>query len=124
MKTDNIIVDKSKAFAIRTIRLFQHLQSEKKEFILSKQFLRSGTSIGANIKESVYGQSTKDFVSKLRIALKEASETEYWIELLFETGYITEKEFQSIHTDCVELIKILISIINSSDKNNNESPQK
>jgi len=66
----------------------------------------------------VYAQSTKDFVSKLRIALKEASEAEYWIELLFETGYITEKEFLSIHSDCVELIKILISIINSSDKNN------
>jgi len=118
MKTDNIIVDKSKVFAIRTIRLYQHLQSEKKEFVLSKQLLRSGTSIGANIKESVYAQSTKDFVSKLRIALKEASEAEYWIELLFETGYITEKEFLSIHSDCVELIKILISIINSSDKNN------
>ena len=124
MKTNNIIVDKSKVFAIRTIRLYQHLQSEKKEFVLSKQFLRSGTSIGANIKESVYAQSTKDFVSKLRIALKEASEAEYWIELLFETGYITEKEFLSIHSDCVELIKILISIINSSDKNNIESSKK
>ncbi len=113
---------KAKLLQLEQYDCFNIFKTRKKEFILSKQFLRSGTSIGANIKESVYGQSTKDFVSKLRIALKEASETKYWIELLFETGYITEKEFISIHTDCVELIKILISIINSSNKNNNKSP--
>ena|ERR1035437_735800 len=117
MKTENIIVEKSKTFAIRAIRLYQHLETKHKGFVLSKQLLKSGTSIGANVKESVYAQSTKDFISKLKISLKEANETEYWLELLVATEYITEKEFSSIHTDCVELIKILISIINSSNNN-------
>jgi len=117
MKTDNLIVDKSKKFAIRTIRLFQYLQTEKKEFILSKQMLHSGTSIGANIKEAIKGQSDKDFQHKLNIALKEASETEYWLELLVETEYISEKEFGSLHFDCVEIIKILTSILKTSKSN-------
>ena len=117
MKENNIIVDKSKSFAVRAIRLFQYLQSEKKEVILSKQLIRSATSIGANVKEAIRGQSSKDFRSKLNIALKEASETEYWLELLFETEYITEKQFNSLHTDCIELIKILTSIINTSKNN-------
>ena len=117
MKTDNIIAEKSKTFAIRVIRLYQHLETKHKGFVLSKQLLKSGTSIGANVKESVYAQSTKDFISKLKISIKEANETEYWLELLVATEYITEKEFTSIHTDCVELIKILISIINSSNNN-------
>ena len=117
MKENNIIVDKSKSFAVRAIRLFQYLQSEKKEVILSKQLIRSATSIGANVKEAIRGQSSKDFWSKLNIALKEASETEYWLELLFETEYITEKQFNSLHTDCIELIKILTSIINTSKNN-------
>jgi len=117
MKTDNIIAEKSKTFAIRVIRLYQHLETKHKGFVLSKQLLKSGTSIGANVKESVYAQSTKDFISKLKISLKEANETEYWLELLVATEYITDKEFTSIHTDCVELIKILISIINSSNNN-------
>ena len=110
MKTNNIIVTKSKAFALRVINLNKHLCNEKKEYVLSKQLLKSGTSIGANVKEAIRGQSKADFYSKMNIALKEASETEYWLELLFESGYINETEFNSIYTDCQELIKILTSI--------------
>lgn len=114
MKTDNIIVDKSKFFALRIIKLYKYLCEEKKEFVLSKQLLRSGTSIGANVREAIRGQSKADFVFKLNISLKEASESEYWLELLHESDYISTKEFESIHSDCVEVIKILTSIINSS----------
>ena len=110
MKTDNIIVDKSKVFALRIIRLYQYLKNEKSEFVLSKQLLRSGTSIGANVKEAIRGQSRADFYAKLNISLKEASETEYWLELLHESEYIEEKDFNSIYADCQELIKLLVAI--------------
>ena len=110
MKTDNIIVDKSKAFALRIIRLYQYLKNEKSEYVLSKQLLRSGTSIGANVKEAIRGQSRADFYAKLNISLKEASETEYWLELLHESEYIGEKAFNSIYADCQELIKLLVAI--------------
>lgn len=110
MKTDNVIVEKSKAFALRIIKLYQYLCSEKHEYILSKQALRSGTSIGANVKEAVRGQSKADFYAKLNIALKEASETEYWLELLHESDYIDDKSFNDIYSDCQEILKILISI--------------
>lgn len=116
MKTENIIVDKSKAFAVRIVKLYKYLCEEKKEFVLSKQLLRSGTSIGANVKEAIRGQSKDDFAYKLNISLKEASKTEYWLELLFETEYITKQQFNSIITDCTELIKILTSIIKSTKK--------
>lgn len=109
-KTDNIIVDKSKGFALRIIRLYQYLKNEKSEFVLSKQLLRSGTSIGANVKEAIRGQSRADFYAKLNISLKEASETEYWLELLHESEYIEEKAFNSIYADCQELIKLLVAI--------------
>ncbi len=124
MKRDNLIVEKSKAFAIRSIRLFQYLQNDKKEFILSKQLLRSATSIGANVKEAVRGQSSKDFRSKLSIALKEASETEYWLELLVETDYISKTQFDTIQADCVEIIKILTSILNTSLRNSSETTEE
>lgn len=114
MKTDNVIVDKSKAFALRIIKLYKYLCSDKNEYILSKQLLRSGTSIGANLKEAIRGQSKADFVSKLNISLKEASETEYWLELLHESGYLSDEQFNSIYADCVELLKLLTAIINSS----------
>ncbi len=114
MREDNQIVQKSKAFAIRIIRLYQHLTTEKKELILSKQILRSGTSIGANIKESTRAQSSADFLSKMQIALKEASETEYWLELLTETDYITEKAGESLLNDCEELIKLIVAIVKTS----------
>lgn len=110
MEKENIIADKSKAFAIRIIRLYQFLTTEKKEFVLSKQLLRSGTSIGANVREGIYGQSRPDFHAKFTIALKEAAETEYWLELLQETDYISKEQHNSIATDCIELLKILTSI--------------
>ena len=123
MGQDNTIVVKSKAFAIRIIRLYQFLQNEKKEYTLSKQLLRSGTSIGANVKESIRGFSKKDFRFKLGIALKEASESEYWLELLFETEYISDKQFQSLNEDCLELIKILTAILNSSKDKDSDTEE-
>ena len=107
---DNIIVDKSKSFALRIIKLYKYLCNEKQEYVLSKQILRSGTSVGANVKEAVRGQSKADFYAKMNIALKEISETEYWIELLHESEYIETKNFESIYNDCQEIIKILVSI--------------
>ena len=114
MKTDNIIVDKSKNFAIRIVKLYKYLNEEKKEYVLSKQLLRSGTSIGANVKEVVRGQSKADFTAKMSIALKEASESEYWLEILHKTEYLTEQQFDSIYADCKDLIKILMSIVKSA----------
>ena len=111
---DNIIAVKSKAFALRCIRAYQYLTTERKEYVLSKQLLRSGTSIGANVKEGLRGQTKPDFASKMSIALKEASETEYWIELLGDSGIISELESKSLLDDCVELIKILTTITKSA----------
>ena len=116
-QTGNVIVDKSKAFAIRIIRLNQYLKNEKKEYDLSKQLLHSGTSIGANVKEAIRGQSIKDFRAKMNIALKESSESEYWLELLVATDYIDQKQYDSLDNDCVELIKILTAILKSSEEN-------
>ena len=110
----NIIEEKSFAFAVRIVNLSKHLNETKKEFVLSKQLLRSGTSIGANVAEAEQAQSTPDFISKMSIALKEASETKYWIRLLATTKYLTEAESDSILNDCVELEKILVSIIKST----------
>jgi len=110
-------MDKSYIFALRVVKLYKHLVSEKKEYVLSKQVLRSGTSIGALIKESEHAQSKADFINKMSIALKEANETEYWLQLLKDSGYISEQSFNSIHNDSVELIKILVSIVKSSKTN-------
>ena len=108
---ENVIVVKSKAFALRIIRLYQMLQMNH-EYVLSKQMLRSGTSIGANVKEAIRGYSRADFFAKMNIALKEASETEYWLELLFESWYISNvAAFKSIYRDCQEIISILVAII-------------
>ena len=107
---ENVIVDKSKAFALRIIKMYRYLCKEKKEFVLSKQVLRSGTSIGANVKEAVRGQTKPDFYAKMNVALKETSETEYWLELLHESGYIDKKSFENIYKDCQELLRILASI--------------
>ena len=114
MEENNIIVEKSKRFAVRIVNLYKYLINDKKEFILSKQLIRSGTSIGANVHEAIRGISKSDFKSKMSIALKEASETEYWLEILYETGYLSKKEYESIIDDCVEINKILISIVRSS----------
>ena len=110
MKSDNIVLEKSKAFAIDIINLYKYLVSEKREYVMSKQILKSGTSIGANIREAVRGQSKADFYVKLNISLKEASETEYWLELLFVTDYINKEIFNNLFSDCEELIRILVSI--------------
>jgi len=115
-KQDNIIKDKSYSFALRIIKAYKYLNTEQKEFILSKQMLRSGTSIGALIREAEYAQSSPDFIHKLSIALKEANETQYWLMLLKDSEFIDQKSFNSIEADCVEVIKLLTSIINSTKK--------
>jgi len=111
---DNIIKTKSFNFALRIIKLFQFLKDDKKEYVLSKQLLRSGTAIGALIRESEQAESKKDFIHKLAIAQKEANETDYWLELLFQSNYLNEAQFQSIKSDIVEINKILASIIITS----------
>ena len=113
---ENIVLEKSKAFAIRIIRLYQYLCEEKHEYVLSKQILRSGTSVGANAKEASRAQSKADFYAKMNIALKEISETEYWLELLKETSYLTAAQFDSIYPDCQELIRILMAITKNQKK--------
>lgn len=112
--SENPVKNKSYKFAVRIVRLYKFLAEEKREFVLSKQVLRSGTAIGANVKEALQAESRADFIHKLAIALKEASETEYWLELLQETEYLDQAAFDSIHTDCIELVKLLTSIIKSS----------
>ena len=106
----NVIHDKSKLFGLRIIKLYKYLTEEKREFVLSKQLLRSGTSIGANVRESRRGQSKPDFYSKLNIALKEADETAYWLELLHESNLLDKDQYTSIYRDCNEIIALLVSI--------------
>ena len=113
---NNPLKDKSYQFAIRIVKLSQFLQQEKREFVLSKQILRSGTAIGALIREAEFGQSKADFTSKMSISLKEANETEYWLSLLKDTAIINEKEFASLHSDCKELIARLVSTVKTSKK--------
>lgn len=107
MKADNIIQTKSFNFAIRIVNVYKYLHDEKKEYVMSKQLLRSGTSIGANIEESIGGQSDRDFISKISIAYKEARETKYWIKLLYATDYLSSEQAQSILSDVEELCKII-----------------
>jgi four helix bundle protein len=107
---DNILRDKSYSFALRIVKTYQFICSEKKEYILSKQLLRAGTSIGANIEEAIGGQSDKDFLSKLTIAYKEAREAHYWIRLLKDSGYLTKKQADSLLKDNKELLKIIGTI--------------
>ena len=114
---NNAIVDKSKSFAIHIIKLYKYLVSEKQEYTLSKQVLRSGTSIGANVRESLRAQSRADFISKQNIALKEADETCYWLELLHETDFITDNEFENIYAEAKEIVKLLFSNIKTSKSN-------
>ncbi|MBR3437990.1 MAG: four helix bundle protein [Clostridia bacterium] len=116
---DNILIEKSLHFAARIIKLNKYLVKDKKETIISKQIIRSGTSIGANINEANYGQSKADFISKMQIALKETAETEYWLRLLVLSDYITEEESKSILDDCLEIKRILISSITTAKDNNN-----
>ena len=109
-----MVSEKSFAFAVRIVKLCQHLLNVKHEYVLSKQLIRSGTSIGANISEAQQGQSRADFVSKMSIALKETAETKYWLRLLQATDFLTEKEYLSVNSDCVEIEKMLTSIIKSA----------
>lgn len=109
-----IITEKTYHFALRIVKAYRYLKEEQNEYVLSKQMLRSGTSIGANCKEAIYAQSTLDFINKLSIALKEASETEYWLDLLHDSQYIDNKSFESIHNENIEIIKLLTSIIKTT----------
>ena len=111
---DNAIEDKSFRFALRTVNLYKYLCEQHKEFILSKQLMRSGTSIGANVCEAQQAQSRPDFLAKLCIALKEAVETDYWLRLLHESSYLTDEQFSSIIEDCKELERLLTSIIKTT----------
>jgi four helix bundle protein len=117
MKLENVVQTKSYAFAVRIVKLYQHLINTKKEYVLSKQILRSGTSIDANVEEAIGGQSKADFISKLSIAYKEARETSYWLRLLKDTDYLTPKEFESIYPDVEELCRIIGSIQKSTKGN-------
>ena len=111
------VYQKSMTFAVRIVRLSKYLNSEKKETVLSKQLLRSGTSIGANLREARYAQSTDDFIHKSSIALKEAAETEYWLELLYRTDFLTVEQYNSIQGDCSEITKMLTSIVKTTKRN-------
>jgi four helix bundle protein len=111
---DNIVKDKSFDFAIRIVKLYQYLNGNKKEFILSKQLLRSGTSIGAMIREAEHAESKNDFIHKFAIAQKEANEVVYWLELLKATDYLSEKEFENIYDDAITILKLITSILKTS----------
>ena len=117
---NNILKDKSFLFALRIVNAYKYLAQEKCEFVLSKQLLRCGTAIGALVREAEYAQSTPDFINKMSIALKEANESEYWLMLLKESEYINNEVYSSIIIDCQELLKLLISTINTSKKKRNE----
>ena len=110
-KEDNIIAIKSYKFAVRCVNLYKYLCEQKHDYVIGKQLLRSGTSIGANVKEAIWGISKAEFRAKMSISLKEASESEFWIELLRDTEYITKEEAESLLNDCGELLKLLMSIV-------------
>ncbi len=115
--SENVIKTKSFNFALRIVKLYQFLCADKKEFVLSKQLLRSGTAIGALVRESEHAESKPDFIHKLAIAQKEANESDYWLELLFKSNYLNESQFKSLNSDIIEINKILASIIISTKNN-------
>lgn len=119
MQTKSVKMEKAYRFAIRIVNLYKILL-DRKEYVLSKQLLRSGTAIGALLWESEHAQSKADFVNKVNVALKEANESDYWISLLKDTGYITEHEYESLSTDCKELIKLTASVVKTSKYNTNK----
>jgi four helix bundle protein len=117
---ENVVKDKSYKFALRIVKAYKFITQEQKEFVLSKQVLRCGTSIGALVSEAEHAQSPADFINKMYIALKEANETEYWLRILKDCDYIDKKSYESIYTDCDELIRLLVSIVKTkkeSEKN-------
>ena len=115
---ENLIMQKSLAFSVRIVHMQKYLSDQKREYVISKKICKSGTSIGANIAEAQRAQSTADFVAKMKIALKEANETQYWLQLLRETQYLSVKEFESIHADLLEILKILTAICKHYPQNN------
>jgi len=117
----NVLKDKSFGFAVRIVRLSRYLMDSKKEFVLSKQLLRSGTAVGALVREAQNAESTQDFIHKLGIAQKECDETIYWLELLIKTDYLTSKEYESMNKEACEILKLLRSILITSKKNKNNS---
>ena len=114
---DNILKTKGFAFAVRIVRIYQFLGDTKKEFVLSKQLLRSGTSVGAMVREAEHAETKPDFIHKMAIAQKEINETLYWLELLSETNFLTKEQFESLNSDAVELIRLITSIIKSTKAN-------
>ena len=120
MATQSIVGEKSLAFAKRIAKCYRHLKDKKKESVMSKQLLRSGTSIGANVREGLYAQSRKDFISKLNIALKEAGETDYWLEVIHSAEYFTDDEYQSLKDDNDELLRLLTAIIKTTKEGKEE----
>jgi four helix bundle protein len=120
MKNENVVKEKSFEFSVRIVNLYKHLTANKQEYVLSKQLLRSGTSIGANICEAEQAQSVSDFISKLSIALKEACESDYWLRLLHRTDYMNDTEYSSIIADCRDITKLLTSIIKSLKTKNSK----
>lgn len=120
MARESIVGDKSLAFGKRIAKCYRYLKDKKKETVLSKQLLRSGTSIGANVREGLYAQSRKDFISKLNIALKEAGETDYWLDIIHSANYFTDDEYMSLKADNDELLKLLTSTIKTTRNNNLE----
>lgn len=117
--SENVVEIKSFQFAIRIVNLYKHLTFEKKEYVMSKQLLRSGTSVGANVAEGERGQTKADFYAKMSIALKESNEAYYWLRLLYATEYLTEKEFVSLETDIKEIIAVLMAICKTTQENQN-----
>ena len=116
---ENVLTDKSRVFAVKVIKLYKYLTEVKHEYILSKQLLKSGTSIGANAKEGAYAQSKADLITKIFIAQKECAETEYWLELLYESEYISKEVFDNVYGDCQELMRILIASTKTLQGKNN-----
>ena len=117
MEQDNAILKKSFDFGVRVVKMYEHLSAERKGFPIFQQVLKSGTSIGANVEEAVGGTTKKDFTHKLGVAYKEARETSYWLRLLYETGFLEKSQFESIHSDCKELLKLLYTIIKRTKDN-------
>jgi len=117
MMKENIVKNKSFGFAVRIVRLYQYLCEQKKEYVLSKQLLRSGTSVGAMVREAEHAESKTDFKHKMAIAQKEINETIYWLELLKETEYLTSEQFESINSDATEIIKLITSILKTTKSN-------
>ena len=118
MKENNIVEEKSFEFSVRIVNLYKHLTSARQEYVMSKQLLRSGTSIGANVCEAQQAQSPMDFLSKMSIALKEAYESDYWLRLLQKTEYLNKDEYNSIISDCRAITKLLVTIVKSTKENN------